>query len=148
MEKTTRIESDQKNIYRVLDANLNRLREALRVVEEYFRFIAPRATVAEHLKKLRHDLEELERGFGRERLLAGRDTATDPFANVNRPEEMDRPSVREVVAANFKRGEEACRVIEEYSKITDAAHLSEKAKTIRFSLYTIEKPVMENAING
>jgi thiamine-phosphate pyrophosphorylase len=148
MEKTSQNESDRKNVFRVLDANLNRLREALRVVEEYFRFIAPQVPIAEQLKKLRHDLQELEQGFGPGRLLAGRDTETDPFANVNRPEEMDRQTIREVLVANFKRGQEACRVIEEYSKITDAAFLSEKAKTMRFSLYSIEKPVMEKALHG
>jgi hypothetical protein len=148
MEKTNHCDSERKNVFRVLDANLNRLREALRVVEEYFRFIALKVPLAERLKKLRHGLEELEQGFGRERLLSGRDTETDPFANVNKPEEMNRPTVHEVLVANFKRGEEACRVIEEYSKITDAAHLSERAKSIRFALYAIEKPVMENASHG
>jgi len=120
----------------------------LRVVEEYFRFIAAQAGIASQLKKLRHDLEELEQGFGKGRLLGGRDTETDPFANANRPEEMDRQTVIQVVAANFKRGQEAARVIEEYSKITDVPFLSEKAKTIRFSLYTLEKSVMEMALHG
>jgi thiamine-phosphate pyrophosphorylase len=135
---------DKKNIFRVLDANLNRLREALRVIEEYFRFIVPKTEAAEHMKKLRHDLEELDRGFDPKRLLTGRDTESDPFANINRPEEMDRETVVQVVAANFKRSQEAARVIEEYSKITDAAFLSEKAKTIRFLLYSIEKLFMES----
>jgi hypothetical protein len=139
---------DWKHVFRVLDANLNRLREALRVVEEYFRFIAAEAEIASQLKKLRHDLEELEQGFGQRRLLAGRDTGSDPFANSNRPEEMDRPTIMTVVGANFKRGQEAARVIEEYSKITDVPLLSEKAKTIRFSLYSIEKSVMEIALHG
>jgi thiamine-phosphate pyrophosphorylase len=135
-------------IFRVLDANLNRLREALRVIEEYFRFIASQPPVAKQLKKLRHDLEELEQGFGAERLLAGRDTGSDPFANLNRPEEMDRATVLGVVAANFKRAQEAARVIEEYAKITDVPFLSEKAKTMRFSLYTVEKQMREIAAHG
>jgi thiamine-phosphate pyrophosphorylase len=135
-------------IFRVLDANLNRLREALRVIEEYFRFIASQPPVAEQLKKLRHDLEELEQGFGPQRLLAGRDTDSDPFANLNRPEEMDRATICGVVAANFKRAQEAARVIEEYSKITDVPFLSEKAKTMRFSLYTVEKQMREIAAHG
>ena len=135
-------------VFRVLDANLNRLREALRVIEEYFRFIAPQPPVAEQLKKLRHDLEELELGFGPQRLLSGRDTDSDPFANLNRPEEMDRATICGVVAANFKRSQEAARVIEEYSKITDVPFLSEKAKTMRFSLYTVEKQMRKIAVHG
>ena len=148
MEKMPQKDSDLKNVFRVLDANLNRLREALRVIEEFFRFVEPEALAAGRMKKLRHDLEELEQGFDQRRLLDGRDTESDPFANINRPEEMNRTNVYQVLTANFKRAQEAARVIEEYSKITDVAFLSEKAKTIRFSLYAVEKPVMENARNG
>jgi|WetSurMetagenome_2_1015567.scaffolds.fasta_scaffold135792_4 hypothetical protein len=147
MEKMPQNTSDLKNVFRVLDANLNRLREALRVIEEYFRFVVLKTEEAGRLKRLRHDLEELEQGFGPQRLLNGRDTESDPFANVNRPEELGRETVVQVVAANFKRAQEAARVIEEYSKITDKAFLSEKAKTIRFSLYSIEKPFMESALH-
>jgi thiamine-phosphate pyrophosphorylase len=141
------VSGGQKNVFRVIDANLNRLREALRVIEEYFRFIAPQEQAAARLKLLRHDLEELERGFGRERLLNGRDTETDMFANVNRPEEMGRSTAASVAAASFKRAQEAARVIEEYSKVTDTAHISEQAKAIRFALYAVEKTVMGNALH-
>jgi len=130
---------NQKAVYRILDANLNRLREALRVIEEYFRFMIAGEAVAVQLKQMRHSLEEIETGLGPARLLAARDTQTDPFANVNRPEELGRAGAGQIICANFKRGQEAARVIEEYSKVTDAAFVSEKAKTIRFSLYALEK---------
>jgi thiamine-phosphate pyrophosphorylase len=131
--------SNTRSIFRVLDANLNRMREALRVVEEYFRFISPRPQVAIKLKRLRHDLEKMERAFGPERLLDGRDTESDPFANRNRPEEMGRTTPLVIVSAGFKRAQEACRVLEEYAKITEFPSLSEQAKTMRFSLYALEK---------
>jgi thiamine-phosphate pyrophosphorylase len=131
--------NDQKAVFRILDANLNRLREALRVIEEYYRFMIAGETVAVQLKHMRHSLEEIEAGLGAARLLAARDTQTDPFANVNRPEELNRTTARQIVVANLKRGQEAARVIEEYSKITDAAPVSERAKTIRFTLYALEK---------
>ena len=126
-------------VFRILDANLNRLREALRVIEDYFRFSASLETIAVQLKQLRHSLEEIEREIGPGRLLAHRDTGADPFANVNRPEEMGRASPKQIVSGNFKRAQEACRVIEEYTKITEKPFLSERAKTLRFSLYAIEK---------
>jgi thiamine-phosphate pyrophosphorylase len=50
-----------------------------------------------------------------------------------------------VLSGNFKRAQEAARVIEEYAKISPAAHVSEKAKTIRFSLYDLEKRYMKKA---
>jgi thiamine-phosphate pyrophosphorylase len=48
-----------------------------------------------------------------------------------------------VLGGNFKRAQEAARVIEEYAKISPAVHLSEKAKAVRFTLYDLEKRFME-----
>jgi hypothetical protein len=137
-----------KAVFRVLDVNLNRLREALRVIEEYFRFFELDGSVAVQLKLLRHSLEEIERDAGAAFLLENRDTHSDPFANVNRPEEMGRQTPEQVLSGNFKRAQEASRVIEEYAKISPAAHLSEKAKTIRFALYDLEKHSMGKVMNG
>jgi hypothetical protein len=131
-----------RRIFRVLDANLNRLREALRVIEEYYRFIDERPAVCRGLKRLRHLLVAIERRLGRRELLANRDTAHDCFAGRNRPEELDRTGLDELLAANFKRGQEACRVLEEYAKVIAAAPLSEMAKAARFALYTFEKDLL------
>ena len=132
--------SKKQQIYRVLDANLNRLREALRVIEEYYRFIDEQPAICRRLKKLRHALVDMEGACGRGELLDNRDTAGDCFADRNRPEEINRPSgLSALLAANFKRGQEACRVIEEYAKVIGGAGLSEKAKTARFALYAFEK---------
>lgn len=126
-------------VYRVLDANLNRLREALRVIEEYFRFLKNDSTLSAELKGIRHSLQEIEDGLGREKLLANRDTGSDCFANENRPEEMTRKNESDILIASFKRAQEAARVLEEYTKITQNPCLSEKAKSSRFILYTIEQ---------
>jgi thiamine-phosphate pyrophosphorylase len=127
------------SIYRVLDANLNRLREALRVIEEYYRFFKNDTQIVVTLKKLRHSVKEIELGVGRESLLKGRDSLSDCLADKNRPEELQRETVTDILAASCKRAQEASRVIEEYTKITDYPELSEKARTIRFSLYNVEK---------
>jgi thiamine-phosphate pyrophosphorylase len=132
-----------KQVLRIIDANLNRLREALRVIEEYYRFASADKRLAASLKRMRHSLEGVEAAFGAQALLASRDVASDPFANVNRPEELTRTSGMEVLRANFKRGQEAARVIEEFAKVSAAPALSEKAKAVRFSLYTLEKEFSE-----
>lgn len=129
-------------IYRVLDANLNRLREALRVIEEYYRFIEEREDVSISLKKMRHTLVTVEEGLGKKRLLENRDTTTDCFADSTRPEELNRSGVGGLLCANFKRGQEATRVIEEYSKIVAATAVPDRAKQIRFFLYNLEKTVI------
>lgn len=134
---------NKNRIYRVLDANVNRLREALRVIEEYYRFIDERPAVCGRLKKLRHALADIEQSLGRRELLANRDTSTDCFADRNRPEELDRRNgLPALLAANFKRGQEAGRVVEEYAKVIGGAALSARAKTARFSLYAFEKELL------
>lgn len=129
-------------IYRILDANLNRLREALRVIEEYFRFIDERPAVCVMLKKARHALVGLERRLDRRALLAGRDTRSDCFASAVRPEELGRAGLADLLTANFRRGQEACRVLEEYAKTAGCAGSPETAKTIRFTLYKLEKDLL------
>jgi hypothetical protein len=126
-------------VFRILDANCNRLREALRVVEEYFRFIKNDEAPSVQLKQLRHLLTAIEGELGQTNLLEGRDAEQDCFANVNRPEEMARENPVDCARANFKRAQEASRVIEEYAKIVGCSDASQKAKSIRFSLYTMEK---------
>ncbi|MBD3343580.1 MAG: thiamine-phosphate pyrophosphorylase [Chitinivibrionales bacterium] len=135
-----------QGIYRVLDVNFNRLREALRVIEEFVRFIRTDAHYSSEIKTLRHSLRELEEGVDSRHLIANRDTSTDPFSRSNSAREQDRKGADEVLAANFKRAQEASRVIEEYIKLTDTAHLSATAKTLRFSLYSLEKKFRENYI--
>jgi hypothetical protein len=129
----------QSQIFRILDANLNRLREALRVIEEHFRFIVSREDICIALKEMRHSIERMETEFGKRPLLENRDTATDCFADATRPEELARDGVGGLLSANFKRGQEAARVIEEYSKIVAGGPVPALAKKLRFSLYTIEK---------
>jgi len=126
-------------IYRILDANFNRLREALRVVEEYFRFIVENENACLALKRMRHQLADMEKATGQDTLLRERDTAGDCFASESRPEEMDRSNAQDVLTANFKRAQEACRVIEEYSKAAGAEQVSKTAKEIRFALYALQK---------
>lgn len=126
-------------VYRVLDANLNRLREALRVMEEYYRFLKNDAVSAVEIKKMRHTIKRIESGYGLELLLKNRDTTSDCFASKNLPEELQRQTEDDILIASFKRAQEAARVIEEYTKITAYQEFSELAKTIRFSLYDLEK---------
>ncbi len=52
------------SILRILDANFNRAREALRVMEEYARFVLDDASLTEAMKCARHELVEAVRGIG------------------------------------------------------------------------------------
>ena len=139
--------AEQTSVFRILDANLNRLREGLRVIEEYFRFMKNDSELSIELKGLRHDLIEIEKKLGRNNLISNRDTSTDCFSRETRPEELTRECVEDVVYAGFKRTQEASRVIEEYSKIAGSPEASRCAKTVRFSLYKIEKTLWKALYN-
>jgi thiamine-phosphate pyrophosphorylase len=132
-------DSERSQAYRILDANLNRLREALRVVEEHVRFVRSDGDLSITTKRIRHSLESMVTSFGPKDLLANRDTGADPFASVSQPEELSRAGIGGVLAANLKRAQEAARVIEEYAKVVDRMDSSETAKAVRFSLYDLEK---------
>ncbi len=120
-------------LFRVVDANLNRLKEGIRVIEDIARYVHNDKNLSTSLKKLRHQcrIEPLEA------LLASRDSIND----VLRPtmqSEMNRTDLRSILVANYKRGQESSRVLEELYKIVEP-NLSERFKHIRYELYTLEK---------
>ena len=109
------------------------------MIEEYHRFIVNNEAASVELKQLRHELMEIEGTLGPRLLLEHRDSANDCFADAVRPEEMRRDGAGGLLAANYKRAQEAARVIEEYAKIIDETETSEQAKKLRFSLYRMEQ---------
>lgn len=115
---------------RALDANFNRAREALRVLEDVARFGRGDLFLSGALKRLRHDLDALARPIAND-LLAARDSAGD----VGRDRDLREP--RDVVAANFKRAEEAARSIEEFAR-GPLAGVSRGAHRVRYRLYDLE----------
>lgn len=125
-------------LLRVVDANLNRLKEGIRVIEDCARYVHNDKERAGRLKSLRH----LCKVAPIEPLLASRDSVND----VLRPtieSELNRTDLRSIIIANYKRGEESARVLEEVYKIIEPS-LSETFKQIRYELYTLEK---ENLLN-
>jgi len=125
-------------IYRILDANLNRLREGLRVVEEYFRFGKESGEITLQIKELRHLVREIDDELPRDRLLESRNVDGDIFSSGSSAKELDRASIVELISANIRRSEESARVLEEYLKLLALSKGALLAKDIRFSLYKIE----------
>lgn len=124
---------------RILDANANRAREALRVAEDYARFALDSPRLTEALKALRHRLREgLDAlGVAPEALLAARDTPGDVGTGLSAPPEMRRTSAADVARAAFKRAEEALRSLEEYGK-TLSPDAARSIQSIRYAAYELE----------
>ena len=120
-------------LFRVCDANLNRLKEGIRVVEDIARYKDNNKNLSLQLKELRH-LVKVE---NIKPLLDGRDSINDVLRKSTESE-MKRETLQSIITANFKRAQESSRVLEEIYKLVDPK-LSENSKYIRYSLYALEK---------
>jgi thiamine-phosphate pyrophosphorylase len=130
-------------IIRILDVNVNRGREGLRVVEDVARLILDDADLAAQIKNMRHKITELAQQLttGESDLLNARDSEGDVGVNLNCPAENVRTDLSQVVAANIHRSQEAMRVLEEFSKLYNSS-IAAQFKTLRFRLYGLEKVIM------
>jgi thiamine-phosphate pyrophosphorylase len=135
---------DLNAIYRILDANANRAREAMRVAEEAARFVLERPDLAEALKRLRHDLRAALGRLDQRAMLMARDTAGDIGTAISTPSEKTRADTADVARAAFKRLTEALRTIEEYGKTLDA-EMAAAVEGLRYRAYDMEKRFEEAA---
>ncbi len=130
-------------LLRMLDANLNRAREGLRVVEDCARFALNDKDLSGRCKSIRHRLRQAsdELGLPDGALIGARDTGNDVGTSITTDAEGQRPNgMRDIVSAACKRATEAVRVVEESAKTLGASGAS--FESIRYALYTIEQRVM------
>jgi len=130
------------SLYRIIDANANRAREALRVCEEITRFILNHRTFSSRLKALRHNITAIIKKFpvSAKHLLGARESIND-VGKADTIFPKKKTALEQVLIRNMKRAQEATRVLEEFSKIVSKKRSSEFQK-IRFSLYTLEKNIL------
>ena len=126
-------------VLRILDANANRAREALRVIEDYARFALNDEALCGSLKGLRHDLAAATSTFVDEAILH-RDTPGDVGTATKTAAELSRNDVAHVVTAAGKRLGEALRTIEEYLKTIDPTGAS-MVESIRYRFYDFERQI-------
>jgi len=123
------------NVRRLIDANANRAREAMRVMEDAARFVLDDATLSESLKSLRHDFAATLRSFGD--VTLHRDTPGDVGTTIRHDAERSRASVAAVAVAAGKRLGEALRCCAEYGKTIDP-DAAGRIEAIRYRGYDIE----------
>ncbi len=129
-------------INRIIDANINRAKEGLRVCEEITRFILENYKLTSELKQLRHKISELKQKLPADTdLIKERDSDKDIGKNII-INELKRKDLKDIFFANMQRVKEAIRVLEEFSKLTDTC-LSVEFKKSRYKAYEIEKKVAE-----
>ena len=126
-------------IYRILDANLDRAREGMRIIEEWCRLGLNHQVLAEECKDIR---QELARWHSWE-LRQARDTPGDVGTDLSHPQEEVRVSVEQLLQANLCRSQEALRVLEEYSKLYEP-QMGTVCKQLRYRVYAIESTLFNN----
>ena len=124
-------------IAQLIDANLDRAREGLRVMEDWCRFGLKRRDLSIKIKDWRQQLGVHHHDIYRKARLK----SIDPAMGVSHPLQKVRATPEAVFIANSSRVQEALRVIEEFTRITDP-RLCEIAANIRYETYEIEVKVL------
>lgn len=132
----------EEKFIRILDTNLNRCKEGLRVVEDTCRFVFCDDKLYKEIREVRH-LASKYLAEKYDEFLKARDSVQDTGRRVA---ETGRENLKNIVVANFKRAEESLRVLEEYSKILDF-DIALKYKELRYRVYNFEKQVVLIYIN-
>ncbi len=133
----------QQIIYRILDANLDRAREALRTIEEWCRFGLEEVNLCDRCKHMRQELAQ----WHKEEFRRARNTPDDPATGLSHANESVRADVQAVLRANMGRLQEALRVLEEYSKVVDLT-MGEAMKQMRYQVYTLESQLLTHEVTN
>lgn len=128
--------------YRIIDVNINRCKEGLRVCEEIARFHLKSSCFSKKFSVIRHALTKLLKvsKLDQKMLFKHRDSRHD----VGRAFMLGpkRSSFQNIFLANAQRIKEALRVLEEFSKLFDIA-LSKNIQNLRFDFYELEKTTIK-----
>lgn len=126
--------------YRIIDANLNRVSEGIRVLEDIARFSNNNRIISEKLRNLRH---RARKSFYCKELIISRDSSSDVGFEISAKSTLDnKSSKQELINANFKRVQEGFRSIEENLKVLGFYKEPKLYEELRYSSYELEKAFM------
>jgi len=125
--------AEDLRIYQIIDANLDRAREGLRVIEDWARFgIGENDSVAK-IKNFRQILGKNHLEVYKQ----SRNHIEDQCQGLTHQEQSKRRTPEQIISCNAGRVQEALRVIEEFSRLNNN-ELSKIASEIRYEIYTLE----------
>lgn len=139
--------SAESPLLRIIDANLNRLSEGLRFLEDLARLQLNDAILTQQLKFMRHELLRSDWAFNQQ-LIAARNAVGDVGTDLEVPGEDKQRGLPTMVVANARRAQQSIRVLEELAKLPDTTFGldSGKLQQARFDLYTIEKHLLSRLL--
>jgi len=134
---------------RTIDANINRVSEGFRVIEDILRFEFNNKDISEKLKLFRHFIREkfATEFYKTDLKIEKRDSVNDVGKEYS-SSETNRKDIYDVLKANIYRVCEGLRVLEELSKLNENLFpFIVQLKSIRYEMYEIEKSILERLIN-
>lgn len=131
---------EKLKIYRIVDANINRVSEGLRVIEDIERFIYEDEKTSKSLREIRH---KVRKSFTTEELIINRNSTQDIGLDISKTSTLDKKeNIQTLLLSNFKRVEEGLRSIEETLKVLGYYEISKIYEDLRYQVYNIEKIVI------
>jgi len=136
-------EAISKQTLRIIDVNLNRIGEGLRLLEDAARLLLNDTSLTQQLKDMRHKMVVSDFSF-QQQLLQSRNAEGDVGINIEVSEEEKQKDLPLVIVANARRVQESLRALEEMAKIPNAIPELDpkKFKQARFHLYTLERSLL------
>lgn len=131
----------ERSTLRIIDANFNRAREAVRLMEEFCRFALNNISLSARTKQLRHRLSSAAGHFNMDMLAASRDSADDVGRAMQVADQLSRTDLKDCFTAAAKRLTEALRVLAETSQVIEPS-VAPLFEQLRFDAYTLEKDVL------
>ncbi|MCL2305148.1 MAG: thiamine phosphate synthase [Planctomycetaceae bacterium] len=143
-QKSSPSPSPPSSLIRLLDAAANRAMEAVRVIEDYVRFMLDDSGLTASCKAFRHELTTQLAGIPHRERVAARDTRGDVGTEIRGSREYCREKIEDVLASNFSRLQESLRSLEEYGKMVSIP-LSQRLERLRYQSYSLHKDVFQTA---
>ena len=131
----------ERAVFRIIDANFNRAREALRLIEEFCRFSLNSEILMRQTKQLRHELSTMIKELDTAKLIASRDTTGDVGVGQTIANQLGRNELRDTFTAACKRLTEALRALAEMVQTLNPA-LAKRIENLRYQAYTLEKTIV------
>ena len=133
MQNSNPTEAEDLRICQIIDANLDRAREGLRVLEDWARFGLGENDCVSKIKNFRQILGKNHLEVYKQ----SRNYIEDQCKGLTHQEQNKRKTPEQIISSNAARVQEALRVIEEFSRLHNH-ELSKIASEIRYEIYTIE----------
>ena len=131
----------ERSVYRIIDVNFNRAREAVRVIEEFCRFALNSAPLTERAKRLRHELSACLGKLDAGRLISSRDSLGDVGVGKMVDDQLTRTNLNDCFTAGCKRLTESLRTLAEMTQTLNPS-VAQTIERLRFTAYTLEKDIV------